>query len=348
MDLSQVDLTLITNKVIAIAVITVLNTVFTLIPLFLTSFKIPSVVLESFNSVGAGLILGISVLGIVSPADSKFEMTKTLSQVSGTFFVFSFFFSFVLSFYFTNSSKMRENEGLDELTLRAKLVRGKHFVKFKLMSIKQIQDPLDDEQKEDPLVVSKQRELKAEKNQQQRFYENAAEETKNFRGMIGWVFFISLESFLSCIVLASQTRPQVVWIIFMAIVSGDWAEDIILGQKIHKYFKFRSVGYQIGIILMIQLMNVLGFGIGLLADILSPLAQEYISTILLSSLSGFFLYMTMIDMIIREMYATLSTRRNFLKKCILISLGLFGSVFINIYFAPSGVVDDMPTPTTTT
>ncbi len=306
------DNSLVVNKVSAILVITVLNTIFTLIPLFATSFEFYKRVMDIFNSIAGGLMLGISVLEMLD-SDQRSIDSRSKNEVAGAIFIISFVSTFFIHFYFSNIEKMKQAEVQlvkETPTLYARMDSFKTL--FARANRVQEDDDDDDGNRDEKMLVSS---------------------THSLRVLFSWTLAISIESFFSCIVLASQTKPRLVWILFTSIVSGDWAECMILGQKIHNYFQYSSLFYQFLIVALMQFINIAGFAIGIMADMLTPWVQDYISTILFAALSGVFLYMSMIDMIMKELYTDLKlTRRRFFFKIFLISLGIALSIVINVFF----------------
>lgn len=335
------DLELFYNKLVAILIITVLNTSFTLIPLFATSFRLYECFLDHFNSFAGGLVLGISVLEMLD-SDRK-EQNDLLSELAGTSFIVSFVATFFIHFYFTNLDKMKQTEALlsrEQPTLYLRMDSFKHFSReFSRANTfsEERNDSTNVEMARMPdsdtnytingdnmIITSSSSSLSSSLQLHQ---------VSSYRSLFAWCVAISTESFFSCIVLASQTRSRIVWVLFTAIVSGDWAESLILGQKIHDYFRYRSLFYQFFIVAIVQMINLFGFVIGILSNMLTPWVQEYVSAILFALLSGVFLYMSMIDMIMKELYTDVKlTRKRFSFKVILILAGIVCSIFVNICF----------------
>lgn len=152
-------------------------------------------------------------------------------------------------------------------------------------------------------------------------------------GLIFWIVAMIAESFFSCFVLGCQTSMQIVWILFATIMCGDWAECIILGQKIHEHFQARSVFFQLVIVFSMQLASVFGFLIGMLGIMLNKNTQTVLSVVLFSCICGLFLYIAIVDMMMREMYGEKElTKERFILKSILILTGLTLAIVMDTYF----------------
>jgi hypothetical protein len=128
-------------------------------------------------------------------------------------------------------------------------------------------------------------------------------------------------------VLGCQTSARLVWIIFVAIIASDWAECIVLGQHLHNARFAR--GTRVAIIAFVQGAAALGFFLGLLTELLSTEIQLIISRLLFAALSGVFLYISLVDMIMKELGEQPLTRRQFFIKCILIYVGLAIAIIVN-------------------
>lgn len=290
-------LSLFFTKCVAVGGIVVFDTVCTFLPLCLSTLAPCGPLLQAFNSVAGGLMMGFSVLELVNNDGVE---ARTLTFASGVSFTIFFLTTFFLHFFSTHRDEMftREVHLADRASLSQRLLLR--------LVIARSGDSVPLEEKDDPGPVHSKDTRKA---------------------LFVWTIIISIESCFSCMVLGCQTSARLVWIIFVAIIASDWAECIVLGQHLHNARFAR--GTRVAIIAFVQGAAALGFFLGLLTELLSTEIQLIISRLLFAALSGVFLYISLVDMIMKELGEQPLTRRQFFIKCILIYVGLAIAIIVN-------------------
>lgn len=349
---------LVINKMAAMTAITLLNTIFTLIPLFSSGFTHHEKIMKWFSSSAAGLMCGLSVLEMIncnSEQQHLFQNNLLLERLSGACFIFSFVFTFFANFYFANLQSMKSKE-LIEKSRSTTQNNQTLYEQLQQRSIRQLEVRIPSTTSSSSVEMNEQL-LSFEERYRQTLsltetnisdiiditppshpspHSHTTNENSSKSSLVIWIVAVSVESFFSCIVLASQSRPRVIWIIFSSVISGDWAECIIIGQKIHNHFKYQSIFKQVAIVILLQFINIIGFIIGMMVDLLTPFIQLIISTLLFASLNGVFLHISMVDMIMKDFYIDVNlTRKRFYLRILLVTLGILSSIMINVFFMNS-------------
>lgn len=351
------DVITIFHKLAAIIAILIFDTVFMMLPLCCYSWPLFQQMLPKLNWFTAGLVFGLSILELVNDDQTDiihaisdhynqndlpnvWFTTKLVSYFSGIIFSFSFMFCLFIHFYINNKSQLstvqvnnvNKNDAFQEtemIEIKQSSYSSNQPLPFQSSTVYEIQS----KQRQSRTVNENNARITLNDREDQKALVENEQKNKTLRDLMFWVFATSLESFFSCLVLGCQTEERVIWIIFMAILTGDWAECIVLGQKIKQHYKLNYCSRQLGIIFFIQLMSVFGFLVGMLTQLLPDQWQAVISKLLFASLSGIFCYISLVDMIIKdlmdEQYMNLYS---FMLLACLTFFGLATSCIINVWY----------------
>jgi len=322
-----VDFSVFITKISTIVCIVLFDTGFILIPIIFSQFKQFTAIMPWINLSSAGLMMGLSILELVND-DPEID-DVVMSYVCGIVFTSSFLFSFFAHHYASHKEAMKKVE----LTLtRDKTVEQQLILR--LLESRMTITATNSVQMVDKNDEFIQLDKEEDEQQQVAIVDiDPIPKDESLRSLLFWVITISADSFFSCIVLGCQTKSKLVWIIFTSIVSSDWATCIILGQRIHQHFRHRSAFTQMFVVVLIQVTNVSGFLVGILVEMFDKLVQDTISKVLFAALSGLYLYISVIDMMLREMHASTMTRRHFLLKCLVIYGGLLMAILMNVFLS---------------